>query len=118
VVTSFHLRGSVFTDPLPRSELHNSVFPLLRVGARVYFGRCLTMDFHVTVFLILGCNDALNDSYPRMMDEHWTEKTTNTLRRVVLHTEISTRNVLKQSRSADYSTAVFSPYSTVHEVGR
>jgi hypothetical protein len=29
-VTSLRLRGSVFTEPLPRSGLHNPVVPLLR----------------------------------------------------------------------------------------
>jgi hypothetical protein len=28
-VTSLHLRGNVYTEPLPRSRLHNSVVPLL-----------------------------------------------------------------------------------------
>jgi hypothetical protein len=28
-VTSLRLRGNVFTEPLPRSRLHNSVVPLL-----------------------------------------------------------------------------------------
>jgi hypothetical protein len=34
VVTSLHLRGSVFTEPLPRSELHNPIVPLLRACIR------------------------------------------------------------------------------------
>jgi hypothetical protein len=48
VVTSLHLRGSVFTEPLPRSGLHNPVVLLFRVGTCVCCGRCLAIDLYIT----------------------------------------------------------------------
>jgi hypothetical protein len=46
-VTSLHLRGSVFTEPLPRSRLHNPLFHYCMLDC-VCFGHCLAMDLHVT----------------------------------------------------------------------
>jgi hypothetical protein len=51
-VTSLRLRGSVFTEPLPRSGLHNPVVPLLHVCiAGCLSSRCLAMRLHVTIFI-------------------------------------------------------------------
>jgi hypothetical protein len=46
--TSLHMRGSMFTEPLSRSGLHNPVLPLLHVGPCMCCGSCLAMDLHVT----------------------------------------------------------------------
>jgi hypothetical protein len=40
----------MFTELLPRSELLNPVFSLLRVGACVCCARCLAMDLRITVY--------------------------------------------------------------------
>jgi hypothetical protein len=53
VVTSLRLRGSVFTEPLPRSGLHNPVVPLLSAcNAGCLSSRCLAMRWHVTVLKV------------------------------------------------------------------
>jgi hypothetical protein len=49
VVTSLHLHGSVFTEPLPRNGLHKPVVLLLQVGSCMCCRRCLAMDILVTI---------------------------------------------------------------------
>jgi hypothetical protein len=53
-VTPLHLRGSVFTEPLPRNGLNKPVVLLLRVGPCVCCGRCLAMDLHITILFLSG----------------------------------------------------------------
>jgi hypothetical protein len=48
---TYCLRGSVFTEPLPRKWLHNPAFLLLRArNAGCLSSRCLAMRWHVTVY--------------------------------------------------------------------
>jgi hypothetical protein len=70
VMTSLHLRGSVFTEPLPRNGLHNPVVLLLRVGQCVCCRCYLWMDLHVTQTFLKTrtCN-----LYQTSLPEKWAE---------------------------------------------